>query len=114
MQGLRQLLLLGACALCLAAPAFARTGSPAVGGACSKQTAQQLEADTVASVLCGAFAGPDSQAMVVRLTNGTCLPFLSWDVFMQKGGAWTKLPLTGHGGFSGYPVTAVGTDLKET
>jgi hypothetical protein len=89
-------------------------GAVRVGGSCSKATAQSLSADQVIEVLCGAFAGPGSQAMAVMYTNGTCLPFLGWDVYVLKGGSWTKLQLTGHGGLTGKPLVAVGSDLKET
>jgi len=84
------------------------------GGPCSTQTAQKLEPDKVSNVVCGAFAGPGSTAMVVNVTNGTCMPFLGWDAFVLTGGNWTRLPLGAHGGFTGYPVVAVGNDLKET
>ena len=94
--------------------AGAATGTRDSSGPCSQPTAQQLELDRVASVLCGAFLGPGSQAMVVQLTGGTCLPFLGWQVFVLREGAWRPVPLAPHGGPSGHPVTAVGSDIRET
>ncbi len=85
-----------------------------VGGPCTKVTAGKLEIDTVASVVCGAFLGPGSRAMVVNLTTGNCLPFVGWDVFALTGGAWQKVPLPAHGGLSGTPVVAAGAGLRET
>src|ERR1041385_4729472 len=82
------------------------------GGPCSKQTAQKVEPDTVARVVCGAFAGPGREGVVGNITNGTCMPFLGWDVFVLTGGNWARLPLGAHGGFSGYPVVVVGNGLK--
>lgn len=85
-----------------------------LGGPCSKLTAQKLNPDTVLSVVCGAFLGPGSQAMVANLTNGTCLPSFSWNLYVLKGGSWQEVQLGAHGGFTGYPVVAVGNELKET
>lgn len=99
-----------ACAICIPASAAARQ----TGGPCSKQTAQALEPNPVGNVICGAFAGPGSQAMVVNVSSATCLPFVGWDVFVRTGGSWTRLRLSAHGGLTGYPVVAVGTDLRET
>jgi hypothetical protein len=103
-----------AVAALLAVAARAATAGPPVSGGCSQATAQRLEIDRVAGVLCGAFLGPGSAAMVASLTTGTCLPFVGWSVYALRDGAWQPVPLGAHGGLSGEPPVAVGTDIRET
>jgi len=67
----------------------------------------------VARVLCGAFAGPGSQAMVAIFARGTCLPNFGWAVFSFTGGAWQLVTNGSHPGFV-IALVAVGSDLRET
>lgn len=67
--------------------------------------------DPVLGVLCGAFTGPGSSAMVVMLGAPTCWSPQQWMVFTSANGAW-NLVLTEHR-FS-FPVVAVGSTLRET
>ncbi len=95
-----------------------RTGTAGVArsmsGPCARATAQGLTVDRVAGVLCGAFLGPGSQAMVVSLTTGNCLPYVGWELYVLKAGAWQHVPLPPHGGLSGHAPRAAGNDIQET
>jgi hypothetical protein len=123
-RGLLRLVLVGCALAALAVPAGAASveasagksapRAASVGGACSKQTAQQLTPDRVAGVLCGSFLGPGSTTMVLMTTSGVCAPFATWDLYQLSGGSWQRVDLPGHGGYSGVPVAAVGNDLRET
>jgi hypothetical protein len=53
-------------------------------------------AKPVNRLLCGPFAGPGSNAMVVSLTRETCLPSLGWAVLRFAGGDW-RLVMRRHG-----------------
>ena len=83
-------------------------------GPCTRATAERLVLDRVAGVLCGAFLGPGSSAMVVSLTTGNCLPFVGWELYALKAGGWQHVPLPPHGGLSGHAPKAVGNDIAET
>jgi hypothetical protein len=98
----------------------------AASGGCSKATAVQVverlqlgdsgipnRSDRVGQVLCGAFVGPGSQAMVVAIANGTCWPNSGWAVFRFTGGAWQLVPNGYHSGFVAA-LAAVGSDIRET
>jgi hypothetical protein len=106
-----------------------RATSPVASAAsagCSKATAVQVverlhlgdpgipnPSDRVAQVLCGAFVGSGSQAMVTTIANGTCWPNSGWAVFRFTGGAWQLVPYGFHGGFV-LALAAVGSDIRET
>jgi hypothetical protein len=70
----------------------------AAGAACSRATAQQLAtrfapggreaSHEVAQVLCGAFAGPGSQAIAVTFHYPGCIPLSHWAVFVRQAGGW--------------------------
>jgi hypothetical protein len=47
-----------------------------------------LVPNPVSGVLCGAFLGPGSNAMVVSLLRETCFPNLGWAVLRGTGDAW--------------------------
>jgi hypothetical protein len=98
----------------------------AASGRCSKATALQVverlhlgdpgipdPSHRVAQVLCGAFVGPGSQAMVAAIANGTCWPNSGWAVFRFTGGAWQLVPNGYHGGFVAA-LAAVGSDIRQT
>ncbi len=68
--------------------------------------------DPIAGVLCGAFTGPGSEAMVATFANGTCWPTSGWAVFRFMGGAWHIIPNGYRGGF--VALAAVGSDIRET
>ena len=95
-------------------PRPASTAPGVAAGGCSKATAQRLVVDRVAGVLCGAFLGPGSQAMVVSLTTGICLPFVGWELYVRKASGWQHVPLPPHGGLSGHAPKVVGNDIQET
>lgn len=137
---LRLLLLAGVAAAIAASPVHllaagssaarqASTASPAAAlgaaatPACSAATARQLVAqnglnafllpDPVAQVLCGPFAGPGSEAMVVAIGPApTCWPVQRWAVFAFTGGSW-QLVLD-RGEFVFPPLVAVGGDIRVT
>jgi hypothetical protein len=103
----------------------ARTGGTSTGSAeCS--TAEALAVATrlnlvpdptldkpVARVLCGAFTGPESEAMVAVFARATCLPNYGWALFSFSGGAWQLAANGSHPGFV-IDLVAVGPDLRET
>ena len=105
-----------------AKPSTPSPGGSTTGGRCSKATALQVATplqfvDTalpnpIAGVLCGAFTGPGSQAMVVTFAQGTCWPNSGWAVFRFTGGAWRLVPNGYHGGFVAA-LSAVGLDIRE-
>jgi hypothetical protein len=67
---------------------------------CSRQTAEQVAgptnpfnpmvSDPILQVLCGPFAGPGSNAMVVSLTAATCWAPQEWSIYVFTGGAWQQ------------------------
>lgn len=66
--------------------------------------------DPVGQVLCGAFLGPNSRAMVASLAIPSCGRTAGWVVFRRAGGAWRLVVQRNNGA----ELTAVGTDIKET
>jgi len=62
----------------------------------------------VAAVLCGVFADPQSQTMVVTLAGPTGP--LDWVVFRWADGAWQVLMRQG----AGASITAAGSDIRQT
>ena len=93
-----------------------------VSGSCSRPTAVQLAKqfhlgfatlpNPVASVLCAAFTGPGSKAMVVTFASGGSIPVQGWAVFRQVAGAWQLALNQPVGGFE--VLTAAGSDIRET
>jgi hypothetical protein len=66
----------------------------------------------VLGVLCGAFTGPGSRAMVVTLSSGGSIPVLGWAVLRLVGGSWHVVLKHDIGGFE--KLTAAGGDFRET
>jgi hypothetical protein len=64
----------------------------------------------VAQVLCGAFLGPGSQAMVASLAIPSCGRTAGWVVFNREGGGW-QLVLSRN---NGADLDAVGSGIQET
>jgi hypothetical protein len=67
----------------------------------------------IAQVLCGAFTGPGSEAMVVTFNAPTCWSPQGWAVFRFTGGAW-QLVMVQRYEFIFPPLVAVGGDIRET
>jgi hypothetical protein len=99
----------------------ALTGSSTTAPRCSKATALAVTSklgivpdptlpSPIAKVLCGPFAGPGSEAMVVSFARGTCLPTSGWAVLRLRGGQW-RLAFQ-RSGFS--QIAASGSDIRET
>lgn len=107
------------------ASAVAVTGGTSTGAAeCSRAAALEVATrlhlvpdptlpNPVAGVLCGAFAGVGSQAMVATFARATCLPNFGWAAFSFTGGAWQLVANGSHPGFV-IALVAVGSDLRET
>lgn len=87
---------------------------------CSKATAREVVerlrlgeptiADPIGNVLCGAFTGRGSRAMVVVLRGPGNTGFVDWVVFRWVEGAWQfvmKQP-------AGASITAAGSDIRQT
>ena len=66
--------------------------------------------DPVAQVLCGAFAGPGSQAMVASLAIPSCGRTAGWVVFRRSGATWQLVMERNNGA----DLDAVGTGIRET
>ena len=92
---------------------------PPISSRCSKATARQLvlqlglslndpSSEPVGEVLCGAFAGPGSNTMVVVLAGPTGP--LDWLVFRRTGDTWQLLMRQG----AGASIRAAGSDLRQT
>jgi hypothetical protein len=64
----------------------------------------------VAQVLCGAFFGPGSQAMVASLSIPSCGRTAGWVVFRRAGGTW-QLALSRT---NGADLDVVGSGVRET
>ena len=92
-------------------------------GPCSKQEAVRVVdrlhlgnaddpdvSDPVAQVLCGAFAGPGSQAMVASLAIPSCGRTAGWVVFRRSGATWQLVMERNNGA----DLDAVGTGIRET
>lgn len=67
--------------------------------------------DPVDQVLCGAFVGPGSHAMVASLTAPSCIGIIGWVVFRLRGGTWHIV--TQHD-TSFTRLAASGSDIEET
>jgi hypothetical protein len=111
--------------------AFAFTGTLAASSSgdataaadCSREAARDLVeqlhlgnagdptvSDPVGQVLCGAFTGPGSDAMVVSLAIPSCGRTAGWVVFQLAGGAWKFVMQRNNGA----DLAAVCTDIQET
>lgn len=107
------------------ASASAAAGGPSSGAAeCSKAEALAVATrlhlvpdptlpNPIARVLCGAFAGPGSEAMVAIFARAICLPNYGWAAFRFTGGEWQLVPNGSQTHFVSALV-AVGSDLRET
>ena len=106
-----------------AAPTTGATSSSGgtAAGHCSKAVAVQVvkrlhlgNADftsaPVAQVLCGAFVGPGSEAMVASLSIPSCGRTGGWVVFRYAGGTWQPVMERNNGA----DLTAVGNDIRES
>jgi hypothetical protein len=69
-----------------------------------------VSSPVVFQVLCGAFAGPGSEAMVVSIFGPGNTGVTEWDVLRWTGNTWQVL-LRRH---QGAVLAAVGTDVKES
>ena len=103
------------------APIAPPPAAPAVTSTCSKRTAVQVVErlklgnagflpNPVFQVLCGAFLGPGSNAMVASLAIPSCGRTAGWVVFRWTGTAW-QLVLTRN---NGADLDAVGSYIRET
>jgi hypothetical protein len=105
------------------APSYTANAKPVklvpISGRCSKATASQLvsrlglslndpSSDPVGKVVCGAFAGRESNTMVVVLAGPTGP--LDWLVFRRTGDTWRLLMRQG----AGASITAAGSDIRQT
>ncbi len=100
---------------------FASLSTSTASANCSKAAAREVverlgmsisepSADPIGKVLCGAFTGPGSQAMVVMLRGPGNTGFVDWAVFRWAGGTWQfvmKQP-------AGASITAAGSDIRQT
>lgn len=123
MMGASRLALVLLCALALGALARQAAAAP-TGATCSEHAAIAAATplglvgdpgiDHPVSVVCGAFLGPGSQAMVVTFNRGTCLPNFGWAVFRDADGTWKLLDPPGDVQHVVYPpLRAVGNDIRE-
>jgi hypothetical protein len=104
------------------APAPRVAASPAVGGACSKETAAQVMTQAkigvdvltgrtpIQQVLCGPFLGPGSSGMVASVAIPSCGLSIGWAVFRFDGTDWQLVVRQDHGAF----LSKVGSDIRET
>ena len=120
----RVLALTGLGALALGSSLLAATPRSAPSsGPCSKQEAVRVVrrlhlgnaddpdvSDPVAQVLCGAFAGPGSQAMVASLAIPSCGRTAGWVVFRRSGATWQLVMERNNGA----DLDAVGPGIRET
>jgi hypothetical protein len=114
--------LIGAIALLVLSAPGPAVGKPSAAAPCSKAEATILvkrlhlgSADylpkPVFGVICGTFMGPGSRTMVALLASGgASAPFGGWAVFRPLGDTWRLVMVRNGGG----PITAAGSDLKET
>ena len=97
------------------------SAAPAAVGRCSNAEATAVVGrlglgdaslpNPVYAVLCGAFAGPGSQAMAVSLaTGGTSVPFGGWAVLRRDGSTWQLVMQQRNGA----RITAAGSGIRET
>jgi hypothetical protein len=91
-----------------AASGFPPGLSSGAAGGCDAATADRLveqqhlgnagfSAQPVAQVLCGAFVGPHSNAMVVSLSTPGCGFSIGWAVYRADHGRWQRVFLTNMG-----------------
>jgi hypothetical protein len=110
-----------ALAAVLAAGAFASGGGSAAFADCSKAEATAIVkrlhlgyadylANPVSRVICGAFVGPGSRAMVALLPSGGASGLSGWVVFRLVGDAWQPVLERDGGG----QISAAGSDIRET
>jgi hypothetical protein len=107
------------------APSYSAAAKPVtptpISSRCSSATALkvatqfQLGVDPtlpkpIAQVLCGAFVGPGSNAMVASIAIPSCGRTAQWAVFRWTGTGW-QLVLTRN---NGADLDAVGSDIRET
>ncbi len=98
--------------------------SPVRSGGCSKATADRIvsqmypaddrfpadgQRPPVVQVLCGAFLGPGSQAMVFSIPSAGSATSFEWVVFSLKGGEWQRVMWRQNGAH----LAAVGSDIHE-
>jgi hypothetical protein len=93
----------------------------AAGATCSRAAARAVVTryhlgnagsvtDPVGQVLCGAFVGAGSRAMVASLTTPGCGGTIGWVVFRYKNRAWRIVMRRDEGA----QLAAVGTSIRET
>jgi hypothetical protein len=90
---------------------------------CSKATANRVLAahgyraegslPITYNVLCGAFLGPGSRAMVATINHGACWPIVGWAVIAHQRGAW-RLVSRGDNRLFLEPFVADGDGFRET
>jgi hypothetical protein len=106
--------------LTIAAFLLAAPSASAVGGPCSKVTANRVAralhygdptvaGGRVGEVLCGAFLGPGSQAMVITQAIPSCGANVGWAVLRKRAGHWRMVKRVRHGAF----LKAEGNDIRE-
>lgn len=103
-----------------AAKPIVATATSDVAARCSEAAARRIVkqlrlgdgslADPVGKVLCGAFAGPRSEVMVVMLVGEGNAGFAYWVVFRWAGGTWQFLMRQ----TAGASITAAGPDIRQT
>jgi hypothetical protein len=105
------------CALALAGGASAAAKPARCNAAAASAEVERLHLGNagytpspVAQVLCGAFLGPRSHAMVASLSIPSCGVSSGWVVFRSVGGAWRRAFETNHGAF----LAAAGARIRET
>jgi hypothetical protein len=110
---------LGAAGVSTAAGSHVRSSQTA---ACSKATASKAMTryrigvvpgqprTPVYQVLCGAFLGPGTRAMVGSIAIPSCGGSVGWAVFRYANGSWQLVKRVKHGAF----LDAVGSDIRET
>jgi hypothetical protein len=106
-----------------AGPSAGTDSASAASGNCSRATAKALihehpHLDPWApiyekpgAVLCGAFLGPGSNALVMSFAAATCGGSSGWAAFRRQGNDWK---LAWHYRNGQRSIAAVGTDIKET
>ena len=109
-------------ALACSAAAVAAPDARIAQASCSRATAKRLVnqyrlndfllPQPVVQLICGAFTGPHSQAMLVTIAAGTCWSPQQWAVFRYTGGAWRLV--TDKHLFIHPPVRASGGNLIVT
>jgi hypothetical protein len=95
-------------------------GSGSASARCSKAEARRMIdqlrlgdpsiASPFGKVVCGSFAGPGSDVMVVVLRGPGNTGFVDWMVFRRAGNAWQFLMKQPLGG----AITAAGSDIRQS